>query len=48
MMGFREKMDLYKEDGAKEKMCFRRWTMPKEMVLRKMGAWEKDRARERM
>jgi hypothetical protein len=41
-------MDLQKEDEASEKMCFQRWTMPKEMVLRRRRAWEKDRARERM
>jgi hypothetical protein len=51
-MGFRGKMDLQKEDEAREKMCFRRWTMPKEMVLRRRQTcekdWEKYRARERM
>lgn len=46
-MGFKEKMDLHKEDWAMEKMCFRRRTMPKEMVLRRRRGWGKDRARER-
>jgi hypothetical protein len=47
-MGFIKKMDLQKEDGAREKMCFWRWTMPKEVVLKRKRTWEKDRARERM